>query len=140
MLILILDDMKVRHDSFDRTYADHEIIHAYSYSDCIKALNGDRKFDLVHLDHDLDEFSDRPEYYQDGWGRKRFYNGMHVVSHISEMDITKYPDEVIVHSINSSAAPDMVRGLKRIGIFAVWIPFGNLEIDIDRDGNDRYDF
>lgn len=140
MLILILDDVKVRHDAFDRIYAGHEIVHANSFSACVAALDGKRVFDLVHLDHDLDEFADSPDFFVDGWGKTRFFNGGHVVRHIGAMSSDKLPREVIVHSINSYAAPHMVADLRNIGVPAVWVPFGDLEIDHDVDGEVRYDY
>lgn len=123
MKILILDDVQRRLDVFRATYESqgHKVVTVMKYSDCLVQLNA-HHWDLVHLDHDLGEFVDDADSYEDGWGNKRYYNGGHVVQEILAMPEGSYPDNVIIHSINPRGAI-MREDLQHRGISAVWIPF-----------------
>jgi hypothetical protein len=53
MKILILDDERQRHDSYDRDYAGHEVWHAYNAKQFAAALMRVPRFDIVSFDHDI---------------------------------------------------------------------------------------
>lgn len=122
MRILILDDVKSRHDAFDRIYSGDTVVHAYRYMEFLEHLK-DGVWDLIHLDHDLGDFVDNPDTYVDGWGNVCEYNGAHASMRVCEMDD---PPPVIVHSINPVGAKVIVDNLKRRGISVVWEPFGEV--------------
>lgn len=124
MRILVLDDIKYRHDIYDKIYSDDEVVHSYTYHDFINHLNNG-PWDLVHLDHDLGEFVDNADCYTDGWGKVREYNGTHASYAISDMDDSKLPKRIIIHSINSIGARRMVDILQRRGIPTTWEPFAS---------------
>lgn len=120
MRVLILDDIKDRHDTFDKVYDGDEVIHAYTYMDFCNKL-GDGKWDLVSLDHDLGDFVDDPSTYVDGWGNICQYTGKHAAMRIAEMD--DFDGRVIIHSANPVGARGMFDILGRCGIDVVVRPF-----------------
>ena len=123
--ILILDDDKVRHDAFDNIYDDCLVEHAYTYSEFVNKLNSG-KWDLIHLDHDLGDHTSG-DVWIDGWGSTREYNGKNAVDRVCELDNSKRPDEIIVHSINPSGAKTMCQSLTRAGIPNKWEPYGEID-------------
>ena len=119
MKILILDDIQYRLDVIAARYPNDDVVTCTNYSDCIKLLR-DNKFDLIHLDHDLDEFQDNPDTYIDGWGKVRFYNGYDVVKFIlGQLNQDNRPKQAIIHSINVKGRI-MADDLNRNGVPAVW--------------------
>jgi len=123
MKVLILDDVTRRLDVFRAHYESigYQVTTVMKYGECVGLLQA-QKWDLVHLDHDLGEFVEDADSYEDGWGIKRYYNGGHVVQEILSLPEESYPKNVIVHSINPRGAI-MRDDLRRHGISAVWIPF-----------------
>lgn len=122
MRILILDDLQSRHDAFDRMYPGDEVVHAYLYTDfCDKLADG--VYDLVHLDHDLGDFTDQADTYVDGWGNIREFNGGHAAMRVCEMT---NPPTVIIHSVNPVGAKIMRQMLERQGVAVTWEPFGEV--------------
>jgi len=69
MHILILDDIQHRHDVFRRIYAGHDVTSALRFFEFVRLLV-ERRWDLVHLDHDLGDFVADADFYVDGWGSK----------------------------------------------------------------------
>lgn len=133
MRILILDDIRFRHDSFDRIYEGDDVRHAYKYSHFIYLLNG-VVWDIVHLDHDLGDFVDDADTYVDGWGKTREYNGQHAAMRICELSDGMLPKHVIIHSVNPEGARAMKSMLENRGLSVVWEPFADLP-DYDNAGN-----
>jgi hypothetical protein len=123
MNILILDDLNYRHETFKRVYSGHNVVSVTKFSQFVEQLAND--WDLIHLDHDLGDFTNA-DTYVDGWGNLREYDGCHAAKSICELD--KYPNKVIVHSINASCSPVMVKMLQRVGIDSCWEPFGESEL------------
>lgn len=70
-----------------------------------RELDGER-FDLALLDHDLG---------------KECETGMSVVAHIVAMEPERRPAQVLVHSDNTGAAPEMVAKLRAVGVDAMWV-------------------
>lgn len=124
MRILILDDVKDRHDTFAKVfYPEHEVVSVYLYTDFCEKLN--ESWDLIHLDHDLGDFLNNPDTYVDGWGNVREYNGGHAAMRICEMC---KPPKVIIHSVNPVGAKIMLQMLERRGVEVTWEPFGEASV------------
>lgn len=124
MRILILDDISVRHDTFDRIYNDpsNEVVHVYRYTTFLDYLSMFR-WDLIHLDHDLGDFVENPDTYVDGWGKTREYNGGHAAMRICELTDDLLPARIIIHSVNPTGARAMKSMLERRGVPVTWEPF-----------------
>jgi len=129
MSILILDDIKYRHDVFDKRYGAGECLHSYLYSDFLFKLQNGSPFDLIHLDHDLGDFVTNADTYIDGWGKTQQYNGVHAAIRICELEDELLPNRVIVHSVNPEGARAMVSTLKRRGVDVTWEPFADIPND-----------
>lgn len=123
MKILILDDMKVRHDTFDSRYIGSQIDHAYSYSDFLKFLVDESPYDLIMLDHDLGDFYKDYDYYYDGWGSKREYNGQHAAIKVTNLPDELLPKQVIIQSVNTVGAQAIFNIIDNRGIKVKLEPF-----------------
>ena len=123
MRILVLDDMKVRHEAFGRIYSEHEVVSVYTYTEFLRQLEGAR-FDLIHLDHDLGDAVSNPDTWVDGWGSTREFTGGHAALRVCELSEDMRPHAVVVHSVNTSGAVQMLKDLRRVGIDCKWEPFG----------------
>ena len=111
MKILVLDDDEYRHRAFGKFLAGHYVVYTWNATGALEALKGS-KFDMMFLDHDLQDFNDGVES-----------TGMDVVKGIVALPDDKLPGEVIVHSWNVSEAPRMVNSLVERGIKARHEPF-----------------
>jgi hypothetical protein len=103
MLVLIIDDDHTRHDTFERYLGtSHECLHAFNYEEAIAILNYNHvRIGLVCFDNDL--------------GTK--LEGSDIASYIlNELDIEKFPAQVIVHSMNPVAADNIASKTKTAGI------------------------
>lgn len=112
MRTLFLDDDKLRHSKFFQTKKQgEELRQAWNAADCIKALE-DGHWNLVQLDHDLEDIYQDPAEENTG-------------SEVVRWVIINKPqvDKFIVHSYNETEAPKMVEALLEAGYWAVWIPF-----------------
>ena len=104
-----------RNDTMWCTTAEEAIEAIWSYRDVLKK---------VSLDHDLEG--------QEYMNTKREDCGMEVVR-VLEKKAHKEPEEFkklentlfIIHSWNSHAAPIMQDRLSKLGLTAVWVPFGS---------------
>jgi CheY-like chemotaxis protein len=125
MRILILDDNPERHDAFD-TFLDgkgHEVMHAWTYWDAIGLLE-DERFDLLYLDHDLNDHESAS-----------VISGMYGSRELTGLDVARFvarqladdlkPERVVVHSWNPMGARSMVDILISVGISATYEPFAN---------------
>lgn len=123
MKILILDDLKARHQVLTEIYKGHDITNVYSYLAFVHKI-GDTKYDLIYLDHDLGSDINNPDVYIDGWGIKQRYTGYHAATALCGLDKDRKPARVVVHSLNPIKSKSMVADLKAAGIDARWEPFG----------------
>jgi hypothetical protein len=123
MKILILDDMKHRHDAFDERYSSDQIDHAYTYSDFLDLLINKSPYDIIMLDHDLDDLVKNYDYYYDGWGRKRPYNGQHAAIKVTELPEELLPQKVIIQSVNKQGAQAIFNIIQNRGLDVVLEPF-----------------
>jgi hypothetical protein len=134
MKILVLDDIKFRHDVFDDMYPMDEVHHSYKFHDFVSRLNSGAPWGLLQLDHDLGDFVEDADFFRDGWGNIREFNGQHAVQAVCDLPDELLPKQVIVHSINPEGAKRMMSMLERRGIPCVWEPFGEIPT-YDNQGN-----
>ncbi len=127
MRILILDDMKIRHDTYAERYAGNDIVHTYNFFAFLDALHEQSPFDLIHLDHDLGDFVTNPDYWVDGWGHKREFNGQNASFEVARLDDELLPSQVIIHSINPVGAKAMFEIIKKKGLPVSLQPFNEFE-------------
>lgn len=90
----------------------HYVVHTNNFDETVEALKGS-KFDMMFLDHDLEDIKDKVER-----------TGVTVVGEILAMPADKFPDDVIVHSWNPDGAQNMMNLLKSVHIKARYRPFG----------------
>jgi CheY-like chemotaxis protein len=108
MKILFLDDdVTVRHALFKGHCGTHEVTYVTTVDEAINALDTSPRFDLIYLDHDLEDRVFVPPGPDTGYW---------VARHITKMPKSKHPSEVIVHSWNESAALKMLDLLSDNGI------------------------
>lgn len=128
MKIFVLDDMPERHFGFSIKYAGHEIIKAYNVKEAKEALDKHKDFDLIHLDHSLQDF----EYFPPEENRKPLeHTGMEVVDYILHIN---YPTtaKFIIHSWDVDPARMMGYRLGRAGYKGTKEPYKappNIKLD-----------
>lgn len=130
--VLILDDMAERHERFRSILSGHEVTHAWTFTQAVKALSSTR-FDLACLDHDLGDFAYAevggqvvptwgevrvdspnfcltfsPDFVNDGMynSSRRFLDGRDVCHWIVEHEF-RAPKRVLIHSHNPKGAESM---------------------------------
>ncbi len=118
MLILFLDDLQLRHNLFARMMRQkHEVLQVYTAQEAREAMR-DRRFDLVFLDHDLDQHRGNHSMY--GWE-----TGDDVVRYmIRHLPEDHWPDNTIIHSANEDRAHAMLCSLHSKGMNAEVMEFG----------------
>jgi CheY-like chemotaxis protein len=127
MRILVLDDDPRRQAKFQRHYearAGHVVVQVWTHDAAVEALLKAR-FDLIHLDHDLNDYVVRSTVQETGGVRE--LTGLDVARFIMTLtgDETGRP-EVIVHSWNPLGARTMVALLREHGFPVVYRPFAEL--------------
>jgi hypothetical protein len=122
MRILILDDEAARHAAYSEAYRQHDVFHASTYYEFISLLEKSSPWDMIHLDHDLGEYSPQ-DTFVDGWGRRQAFTGKHAAIKICELDDDKLPTQVIVHSVNPVGAREIKQTLDARGVASSWRPF-----------------
>ncbi len=121
--ILFLDDDDVRHSWWERKFPtdQFERVHAHTIDEFVEALNGP-KFDVVFLDHDL---NDHPRFYiskaADGMYGSVYLNGQDAAHILANIEEAKWPAKVNIHSWNDGGAQAMEyiltsRGFKKSDI------------------------
>ncbi len=117
MRILVLDDDLTRHHTFARNLRGHEVVHAQTYDSALAALLDAPRFDLVYLDHDLNDFGQLSIGPSDSmYGGVREMDGRDVASFIARsLPQHKRPKRFIVHSWNEEGAAMMIMILRRAG-------------------------
>ena len=123
MHVLVLDDCEERHAAFRKSYADDCVSSVHRYVDFVLKLS-ERRWDVIHLDHDLGDFVSNPDTWVDGWGSIREFTGVEAAARILELDDELRPARVIIQSINPVGAQRMLHMLKQGGLDVVWEPFG----------------
>jgi CheY-like chemotaxis protein len=105
MRILILDDDDARHDIWRDSFtkAGHDVVNVHTIAEFEDAIAGPR-FDLIFLDHDLNDFSKKYQSVTKG-GYK--LTGKAACHAIRTLTTGKQPRTVIIHSWNEEGALDM---------------------------------
>ncbi len=106
MRILILDDDRLRHEAFAKHFASHEVVHVYFYTAFVAAIVNDDVYDLVHLDHDLEDYVD----YEPGFpsqGQVEMTGTDAAVFIARRLPQGKQPLRIVIHSWNSAGAQRM---------------------------------
>ena len=121
--ILVLDDNPQRLNVFAQWFKDHDVVLTNCYGDCIQAFLSNERFDLVHLDHDLNDFGNKstmPSMY--GGGASEL-TGADVAWFIAyELPESKRPSKVVIHSWNPDGAKAMYDILSSL-ILTIRAPF-----------------
>jgi CheY-like chemotaxis protein len=123
MRVLFLDDAPWRHKLVDEKLAGQDIVHAWTVDEAIEALKSSI-FDIVYLDHDLNDFvkeTGKGSSYTGMYGGQTELTGRDVSVWMARTmcNMANKP-EVIVHSWNNTGAPSMVRDLQDAGFNASW--------------------
>ena len=111
---LILEDMEVRVDLIRKQVFFLKATWAKTVQEFKSIYEADPTFDVIILDHDLGG----PWY---GSTDENDQNGQHAVDFLIARN-GKLPP-ILVWSINTVAAPNMVKSLQAHGHNAVWIPY-----------------
>ena len=120
---MVLDDNVERHNAFDNCFNKDQVEHAWTYWDAVALLDSEL-FDLVYLDHDLNDF-EHTSIAQCSWGDREL-TGVDIARFIAlELDVSKRPKRVIVHSWNPDGARLMVNILRDVGILSTYEPFSS---------------
>lgn len=123
MKILILDDEQVRHDYFKKIFSaqpEAQLTHVTTVAEAIDELEKNSPFDLVHLDHDLQD-TDYMPYPVERTGA----DVAHFITRFMAKEL--HPARVVVHSVNSVGGPNIRNILQDAGIPVVWAPFPTYE-------------
>lgn len=125
--MMVLDDNEERHDAFDRAFSGDSLEHAWTYWDAVALLKSER-FDVVYLDHDLNEFESISTVA--GMYGEVELTGADVARFIGrELDGALRPKRVIVHSWNAVGAGTMIAMLRDAGVPCSYEPFQPPEKD-----------
>lgn len=131
MRILFLDDNRFRHEAMQKNSIGFSVTYVFNADQAIKAMR-DSEFDLIMLDHDLDETQENLilEGVQDGRYVVRWMvsSGRHKTT------------PVVVHSLNLAASEQMRDMLKSSGFEKVaCLPFAWKLIGTAEDGSVIFD-
>lgn len=133
MKILILDDLETRHNTFKKRYDGADLFHAWNSYECMDIIQANDRFDLIHLDHDLDHFVM-------GMYTQHEITGEFAARRIASLVIScpeKVPNLVIIHSWNPPGAANMARILREAGVSVIIEPFqedSEIKMKFDWDG------
>lgn len=124
MRILILDDDLQRHQIFAQNLKDHEVVHAHTYDDAVKAATGLPRFDVFFLDRDLNDFGLRSVGPASMYGGVRELTGEDFARWImAQLPAERLPNMFWIHSFNPDGAKRMHQTLAPLGIKIVREPF-----------------
>ena len=121
MRILFLDDNPARHDLMDARYPLDEIVHVYNIDKYREALEAYDHFDMISLDHDLNDFGKRK--YIGGYGDCDL-TGRDACGYLMRY-LHKAPEVIHIHSSNPDGAHDMMSFLDSRGVKNRWIIFND---------------
>jgi len=114
MRILVLDDDDMRHQYFAEELKGNDVIHVHTYDECVDALSNQEPFEVVFLDHDLNDYKYKSELVGAGlYGGTQEMDGRDVTCYMTTLlKDEQRPFQVIVHSWNPSGAEEMIATLK----------------------------
>jgi len=116
MNILFLEDNEERIKFFGRVYY-HQTLHVSKYVGFAMKLMRQMEFDVLFLDHDLEENN-----------LSSLNNGYEFVKQLVESGLQKRA-VIYIHSMNPTGANVMLNMLKNNGYEAQWIPFHLLKLE-----------
>ena len=122
MRILFLDDDPNRHTLMDKRYPSDEIIHTYDLYEYREALSKYDSFDMISLDHDLNDFIELTKhrsYIGDSEGTGRDACG-YLIKFLS-----KAPKVIRIHSSNEDGANEMMLFLYSKGVSSERVVFND---------------
>ena len=104
--IFVLEDDQMRIDWFNEQF--HDVPFLFITKDVKEAISILRliKFDILFLDHDLDEVSIYDEAHAE-YDLRHGYNGLMVISHLR--GTVNQETSCIIHSMNPTGAGNMVQ-------------------------------
>jgi CheY-like chemotaxis protein len=108
-VILFLDDNPARHTVMDARYPNDLVVHAYDIHAFRAALEEHERFDMISLDHDLNDFEAR-SYIGDSDATGRDACGYMMKYR------DKLPPVIIIHSGNDDGSKDMAEFLASRGV------------------------
>jgi len=122
MRILILDDDDNRHAYFRHQLIGHDAVHVHTYAECMDALLDTETFEVVFLDHDLNDNGyrslapERPGHVareMTHYSREGELDGRDVAEDMVRLlPVEKRPFQVVVHSWNPDGAAEMMAILR----------------------------
>lgn len=112
MNILILDDEEHRHSTLEQFHPRAIFTHVYTAKNCISILKSNPSFDLVYLDHDLEELLE---------------DGTKVAKALAALPQDQQPKRIIIHSMNPEAALRMAGILSTAALPVLVTPFEELK-------------
>lgn len=125
--LLFLDDNPYRHNQTDVAYPSsrYDVVHCYTLDDFLNALEAFDRFDVVSLDHDLNDFHSKSVSFD---GQEA--TGMDACGFLANKRFrSKVPDTIIVHSVNPCGAQNMCHFLASHGFRPFWRMFKEAELD-----------
>jgi CheY-like chemotaxis protein len=126
MRVLVLDDNPERHKAFRRNLFNHTVVHVETYHDAVQALAMTPRFDVVFLDHDLNEFGAKSvaESTMYGFGGSVELTGDDLCRFIvNQLPEERHPQIAVIHSLNHWGAKNMESRLVQTNIQVVVRPF-----------------
>lgn len=104
--LLLLDDDPQRHAHYAEQYRRWTITHAYSYDECVRALDAaTTPFDVAQLDHDLD-------WMQAAGLPSPVPSGTNVAEYIAKLPPNRVPKTIVIHSWNRQGRARMAHLLR----------------------------
>jgi hypothetical protein len=128
MKVLFLDDMEPRRNKALKVFFGQDLKLAVNATSAIAAMKAE-KFDLVCLDHDLEEehyeeWSGDGMWANDGKGSRLKGSGTEVAEFMAdELAHSNRPSKVVIHSCNDYGSQRMQSILERVGYSVVRRPF-----------------
>lgn len=127
MKILFLDDNDLRHVLVDRNIINQDIVHVETAREAIEQLSNN-DFDLIMLDHDLDENTNNVLVEEEEDGR--------FVCRWMAENFESKETTVIIHSLNEPGSKEVRQILFDGGFKTCYrIPFAWNKAYINEDGN-----
>ena len=111
MKIMVLDDDKARHKRFKTNLIGKLVTHVYTVEEAREALLKET-FDVVYLDHDLNDHESSSLDYSSTYGGPREMTGVDVALAVAKLPPDRMPQLAIVHSFNPEGANNIVSVLK----------------------------
>jgi len=139
--ILFLDDDRIRHDTFAKRFANAECVHVETFDEFERALLRGSKFDVIFLDHDLNDFGNR-SVMESVWAcygssEQTELTGTDAAVLVAGLPTEKKPEQVVVHTHNPPGGDRMVLILEKANIPVIRQPFKGKQSGPKLDNGER---